>query len=958
MCGGHRVHRGAAALVIAPILVCLAATAAWGAVATATVGEPIVVGQVAHHPDVTRALGRWGVSFAAFPDGPPWARLYDNAGLKLAEAHDAPLGDLREPALAAGSTNILMVYCRDEWPATGYQLIGLLYDAAGTLLHRLDLSASDDFPYYEPAVANQPGTDSYLVVYRRKPDATTGTHAFGLRVDTGTGQIVVSAGPHDYGGALGRPDVAFGRTEGGSGSYSNRYGVVFRPLGTGTVVHVQVAAATTGLGIGTGFDLTDYGTTVSDPAIASEHVGGNHDFIVAWSHGTYPADVSVVAQRLTGGGGLLGAGFTVATPDAHTPDVAASDTEYLIVWRDMPDPTTYTDRLRGRHCSFAGDLLATEFTIASDLGVWETEPAVASDGVSFAVAYMTDDATPLAETVLLQRVGAGAFTHVEGDVCAAAHLVRGVAWGDGYAPADRLPDVFAAVTGAAADLFFVNEGGALVARTTTALTAVLSAQGAAWADYDNSGGLDLYVTSDAGPNELYKNLNPAVPTFSAVGATFGVNDGGNGRSVAWGDFDGDGRLDLYVANKNAANRLYRNNVTSFYDVAAAVGVADAGNTEGVAFVDFDNDRDLDLCVGNAGGANRLFRYDGDEFTDVAAAWGLADAGSARSVSWADYDDDGDFDLFVSKYAEANALYRHDAATFVDVAPGLGLADVGRGESACWADIDLDGDLDLFLANYLGTSRLYRNEDHGAAFAEIGAFVGLDYDGPSVGAAWGDLDDDGDPDLCLGGYDGLTRIYRNDYAPPANHWVKLRLVGTTAPACAIGARVRVTAGPLVQTRDVGGGNGYLSQNDLTLIVGLGSRTVVDSLVVRWTGGGMDRFLGLGVDQTHVLVQGTGVTGVGGDPVPGAPRIVQNHPNPFNPGTRIVFELPASNEVRLALYDPRGRLVRELSRATWPAGRHAVDWDGRDAAGRDVPAGVYLVRMEAGGATTVMTVSLVR
>jgi len=925
-----------------------------------TIGEPVVVGEVSHHPRAIHAFQRWSVSFAAYPNGPAWLRMFDSAGVQRVEVYDPPASDLHhEPAVAAGLSNILVVYCLDEYPSTGYALVAVLYDAAGTPLHRLELATSEDFPYYDAAVANQPDTDRFLVVYRHDAGTARGTHAWGVAVETDTGQIVASGTHYDYGIAIGPPDVAYGQKEIVSGVYAQRYLVVFRPGGTGTEVRAQVTTTTGGL-YGSGFDLTNFGDEVRDPKTAAERSGHDHDFVVVWSHGLAPDPMCVVAQRLNANGALLGTTFEVASPNAPDADVAASDTEYLIAFRDYPDETTQHDRIRGRYCSFTGSLLLTEFTIAQDLGAFDREPSVASDGTNFAVAYLRDDGNPYHLTVLLQRVGAGAFTYVPGDVSAASHLVRGVAWGDSYEPANGLPDLYAAVSGTGYCLYFANEDGILEEVLAPGLYEVLSGQGAAWADYDHDGLLDLYVTSDTGPNELYHCNNSSSPNYSAVGAALGVADTGNGRSIAWGDYDGDGWLDLYVANKLTANCLYRNlGGAGFTNVAAALGVADAGNTEGVAFIDFDNDRDLDIYVGNTGGANRLYQYDGAAFTDVAAAWGVSDAGSARSVTWADYDDDGDFDLYVSKYSAANSFYRRDAASFSDVAAALGLDDAGRGESACWADIDLDGDLDLFLANYLGASRLYRSENHGASFTEVGAFVGLDYDGPSVGAAWADYDDDGDPDLCLGGWDGLTRIYRNDYAPAVNHYLKVRLVGDDAPACAIGARVRCVAGGLVQVREVDGGNGYLSQNDRTLIFGLGSEADVDTLEVRWLGGGLDRFLDLDADQTQILLEGTGVTATEDPPaLPAAACLLGNRPNPFNPGTTIAFALPEPSAVELAIYDARGRLVIRLVAGERPAGRHEIVWNGQDGRGRDMPSGAYLCRLTTAKRVDTRPLALVR
>jgi hypothetical protein len=606
-------------------------------------------------------------------------------------------------------------------------------------------------------------------------------------------------------------------------------------------------------------------------------------------------------------------------------------------------------------------VLGDPFLIVDDDGDQCFLPSVASDGTNYLVTYQTGASTtvPADQTIVAQRVGVGAFTYVDGDVSAAAAPSRGVAWGDwNVQPSERLPDLFVANATSEQNLTYQNVDGDEITQRTTGASEHLSAQAAAFGDYDNDGNLDLYVSSDAGANELYHRvINPDY--FEPVGATLNVNDTGNARSVAWGDYDGDGLLDLYVGNKSTANALYRNVGVGlpFDNVAASLGAADGGNCEGVAFIDFDDDGDLDIYVGNAGSANRLLRYHEGLYSDIAGGWLVNDPGSARSVSWCDYDNDLDFDLYISKYLEANSLYRNGGVTdhFVDVGIAAGVADVGRGESACWADFDLDGDQDLFLANYTDIDRLYRND--AGVFTDIGLVAGLNDNGPSLGAAWGDMDGDGDPDLCVTGYNGSNRVYRNDFSNDHN-WLQVVLEGVTANAAAIGARVWVSAGPLAQVQDVGGRNGYLSQNDLALIFGLGSQTEVDTLAVRWPGGGWDYFWHVGVNQRLHITQGSGASAVEELPPRASARLLGNWPNPFNPRTSIGFELPTAGEIELAVFDARGRRVALLAVGEWAAGKHTIVWEGTAVEGSCLPSGVYFARLRHGSRTDVMSLVFVK
>ena len=173
---------------------------------------------------------------------------------------------------------------------------------------------------------------------------------------------------------------------------------------------------------------------------------------------------------------------------------------------------------------------------------------------------------------------------------------------------------------------------------------------AAWGDYDNDGDLDLYLARDNLPNFLFQS--DADGTFTNVAVEAGVADQGRGRTAAWADYDGDGSLDLYVANfgprNTISNPLYRNNGDgTFTDVGPEAGVADQGRAQGIAWADYDNDGDQDLFVANRDAASRLYQNGGDgTFTDVTAISGVT-MDTAGGVAWGDYDGDGDLDLFVT-----------------------------------------------------------------------------------------------------------------------------------------------------------------------------------------------------------------------------------------------------------------------------------------------------------------------
>lgn len=290
-------------------------------------------------------------------------------------------------------------------------------------------------------------------------------------------------------------------------------------------------------------------------------------------------------------------------------------------------------------------------------------------------------------------------------------------------------------------------------------------QANAWADADGDGDLDYFVAFRGRPNRFYRNDNG---TFVDVARDVGLVDDVETRAAAWGDYDNDGDSDLYIgfADPKVPAKVYRNDAkgTRFVDVAKAIGVNLTGVARQPAWIDYDGDGDLDLFAAFRDVPNRLLRNDRGTFVDVTEASGIGDPRKTVSAVWWDFDRDGDLDLFTANQeGEANGLYRQTSGKFEDVAAAFGVSGLPRskedgGVGPAVADIDLDDDFDLFVANY-GHSALYRN-DGGRAFTEISRERGIDLNGHGVTAAWGDLDNDGRPDLYVGNFIAGQPLYRD------------------------------------------------------------------------------------------------------------------------------------------------------------------------------------------------------
>ena len=430
------------------------------------------------------------------------------------------------------------------------------------------------------------------------------------------------------------------------------------------------------------------------------------------------------------------------------------------------------------------------------------------------------------------------------------------------------------------------------------------------ADYDNDGNIDIYVTA-LGPNRLFRNLGGG--KFSDVTARAGVGDPGFSTSAAWFDYDVDGRLDLFVANyvewtigtdlfctldgrnksyctpesyKGQSPTLYRNKGDgTFENVTRKAGLYDpTSKALGVALIDHNGDGRMDLFVANDTQPNRLYQNKGDgTFIDVGMTAGVAfnEAGVARAgmgVDAADYDGSGRQGLIIGNFSnEMMALYSNEGTgLFIDDAPRstVGKASLLTLTFACFfVDVDLDGLVDIFAANghvaddigtvqpkvtYAQRPHLFRNLGS-KKFEEISGQLGPAFAEAVVarGAAYADIDNDGDLDLVITTNNGPARLLRND-GGNENRLLRVITIGSASNRNGIGAKVRLTLdNGKTQWSMVKTGSSYLSQSELPLTFGLGESTTIKSVEVTWPNGRLEKLPGGAANRAITVHEGKGI-----------------------------------------------------------------------------------------------------
>ena len=394
------------------------------------------------------------------------------------------------------------------------------------------------------------------------------------------------------------------------------------------------------------------------------------------------------------------------------------------------------------------------------------------------------------------------------------------------------------------------------------------------ADYNNDGNVDVLVLrggwlGNVGfrhPNSLLRNNGDG--TFTDVTLDVGMVQHYPTQTAAWADYDNDGDLDLYIGNETEENvrapcQLYRNDGDTFRDVADSAGVTNGGYSKAVVWGDFDGDRYPDLYVSNNDAKNRLYRNNRDgTFTDIATAAGVDGPNMSFPAWFWDYDNDGHLDLYVSAYtattadiaafhlgldseAERSCLYRGDGqGGFVNVASKCGLERPDASMGANFGDLDNDGYLDFYLGTgyprygSLMPSVMYLNRG-GNHFVDVTTAGGFGHLQKGHAVAFADLDHDGDQDV----FEQMGGAYPGDqfndalYENPGlgNHWITLQVNGIESNRSAIGARICVEITEAGKARKIYrhiNSGGSFGASPLRQTIGLGSASSIDRLEVYW------------------------------------------------------------------------------------------------------------------------------
>ena len=574
-------------------------------------------------------------------------------------------------------------------------------------------------------------------------------------------------------------------------------------------------------------------------------------------------------------------------------------------------------------------LAALLVSVTAGCGRTEPESPVASevrDEPTRGIAWFTD----------ATKASGAAFEHF--DSATEKHTIletmgSGIGWID-Y-DADGWPDLFCVQDGplpprsdsTKTHKLFRNNGDGTFADVTerVGLNHFGYGQGCAVGDYDNDGFDDLVVTY-FGRTSLFHNVpDPKAPggrRFEDVTAASKIANPNWGTSCAWGDFDGDGRLDLYICNycavdldryppcenteKNAfyicpptifpktAHKLYHNNGDgTFTDASVSSGVASAppGGGLAVLVVDLDGDGKLDIYVANDLGPAYLLHNRGNgtfKERGMLSGAGLDRNGrfmAGMGIAAGDIDGSGRPSLLVTNYQDepTEVFLNKGKLAFQEWGhpSGVGPATTKTlGFGIDLLDADLDGHLDLAQANghvYKNSRTILGHQQGQAAqffmgegqgrFHEVSEQAGAYFRKAFVGRglAVADWNNDGRPDLAFANNGGPLKLLRND-TETSNHWLRLELVGDgkASNRNAIGARVEVEAGGRKLTRFVHGGGSYLSASDRRLAIGLGTAANVDAIIVTWPSGVHQSFRNVEVDRGWRLIEGTS------RPEPAAPR----------------------------------------------------------------------------------------
>ena len=476
----------------------------------------------------------------------------------------------------------------------------------------------------------------------------------------------------------------------------------------------------------------------------------------------------------------------------------------------------------------------------------------------------------------------------------------------------------------------------------------------AWGDYNYDGRMDLYIATGLNqPDLLYKNMGGG--NFTRITNCVPLVNGHSG-GVNWTDYNKDGFLDI-LSVQHGYNLLYKGLPNGdFAQVTTGPVVTDYGNHRRACWGDYNNDRYPDLFVanGNFENDNLYLNNKNGTFTKINTGAIVTDSAYGSGCSWGDYNNDGWLDLFVTSSGK-NILYKNNKnGSFTKITAPFtanGISSFGCN----WGDYDNDGDLDLFVANnYNAVNFLYRNEGNDNFTKITNEIVGNE-PSSSVGSAWGDYNNDGKLDLFVvnQGYNGPSEndfLYKNTGA--SNWYLTIKFWGG-----GIGTRVKIRIGNYIAIREVSGGNSCSSQDMPWVHFGLGFLannpvSAADSVIVDWHDGTKEVLTNVTLNQELDFFGVVPVQQISSE-VPNEYSLDQNYPNPFNPATTINYSIVNAGEIKITLFDVSGKEVDVLVNGIQSPGKYSINYN----ASR-LPSGVYFYRINTEGFTDTRKMILIK
>ncbi|HSW54406.1 MAG TPA: FG-GAP-like repeat-containing protein [Ignavibacteriaceae bacterium] len=550
-----------------------------------------------------------------------------------------------------------------------------------------------------------------------------------------------------------------------------------------------------------------------------------------------------------------------------------------------------------------------------------------------------------------------------------------VAWGD-YDNDGDLDILLTGYTGypsAPRSEIYRNDGNNTFTKQTSIYLTGVDYSSVAWGDYDNDGDLDILLTgAGVGPSKIYRNNgNNSFTEQTGISLT-----AVSYSSVAWGDYDNDGDLDILLTGFSdpiglRVSKIFRNNGNNTFTEQTSIFLAEVYYGS-VAWGDYDNDGDLDILLTgaintyNGLSVSKIYRNNGDNTFTEQTSISLA-AVYYSSVAWGDYDNDGDLDILLTGWSGVltSKIYRNNGDNTFTEQTGISLTGVCYSSSA-WGDYDNDGDLDILLTGYINggsVSKIYRN-DGGNTFTEQTSIVLIPVVSGSV--AWGDYDNDGDLDILLTGWTAggtVSKIYRNNNITPNNlpnvpsnlhsvvssqdvtfSWdkssdnetpqngLRYNLVIGSAPN-AVNILSPMSDRNTGYRRVVNLGN--TNSNNSWTIKGLDS-----AQTYYWSVQAIDNCFAASEFAPEQSVLIASVEDEEINKLPTEYEITQNFPNPFNPTTTLRYSIINPELVRIIIYDIMGKEVKTLVNEFKQAGSYEVQFDASE-----IVSGIYLYKIES-------------